>query len=120
MIVRTTTQRPVEFTVSFLDRQIVDAGVTYLHQTVFAKFPVFIAVRAEPVAGVVMPFVSVAYGDTVIAVSPQFLDQTVIEFFGPFAFKKGLRFFAALDEFSTVAPFGIHAVGEGEDRKSVV
>src|SRR5262245_59538644 len=48
---------PVVFAVGRLDRQVVDAGVAQAHQAFGVELPVLVAVRAEPVAGVVVPFV---------------------------------------------------------------
>jgi hypothetical protein len=45
-----------------------------------------------------MPFIGKAYRDAVPAKGPDFLDQAVIEFAGPFARQKGFDGFPALDE----------------------
>jgi hypothetical protein len=86
MLVRTATLRPMEKAVAFADRQVVDAGVVFLHEAVFFEFPVFIAVRTEPFALVIMPFVGKAYGDAVAVECPQFFNQALFVFTGPFAF----------------------------------
>jgi hypothetical protein len=46
---------------------------------VLLKFPVLISVAAEPVAAVVVPLVREAHGNAVLAESPDFLDQAVVE-----------------------------------------
>jgi hypothetical protein len=56
MIVGAAAERPVELAFALLDREIVDAGDAQAHQAVFVEFPILVAVAAEPVAAVVMPF----------------------------------------------------------------
>ena len=55
------------FAVALFDRQIIDAGDAQTHQAMFVEFPVLVAVAAEPVAAVVMPFIGKAYGDAVLS-----------------------------------------------------
>ena len=54
----------------FLNGQVVDAGDAAVHETVVAELPVFVAVGAEPVVGVVVPFVGEADGDAVVVEGP--------------------------------------------------
>ena len=96
-----------------LDRHVVDAGKAPGHQTLFVKLPVFVAVGTEPVARVVVPFVGVAHGNTVVGKGPQFLDQAVIQFLGPFAGQERLGLFAVVGELGAVAPLGIQGIGQG-------
>ena len=49
------------------------------------EFPVLVAVGAEPLAGVVVPFIGKAHGDAIVGEGPQFLDQPVVQFPCPFA-----------------------------------
>ena len=72
MIIRTTSQRPMEFALALLDRHVVDAGEATLHQTIRAEFPVLISIRTEPVTGIVAPLVGVAYRDTVFGEGPSY------------------------------------------------
>jgi nuclear transport factor 2 (NTF2) superfamily protein len=44
------------------------------HQSLLIKFPILVAIAAEPIAAVVMPFVSKPYRYTVLAKCPDFLD----------------------------------------------
>ncbi|KTC63755.1 hypothetical protein AO262_27260 [Pseudomonas fluorescens ABAC62] len=113
MLIRATPQRPVELALALLDRQVVDAGKTIGHQAVFVEFPILIAVRAKPVAGVVMPFVGITHGNAVVGEGPEFLDQAVIQFPGPFTGKKTFGFFAVMDELGAVTPLGVQGVGQG-------
>ena len=75
---RTTAERPVIETILLANRQVVDARVTMRHQAVLVELPVFVAVRTEPVAGVVMPFVGKAHRDAIAVERPQLLDQPVV------------------------------------------
>ena len=65
---------PVIFALALGNRQIVDAGEASAHQAVRIEFPVLIAVRAEPVATVIMPFISKAYRNLVVGKCPYFFD----------------------------------------------
>ena len=83
MIVWAPSQRPVEFAVGFSDGQLVDACVPRIHQPLIVEFPIFIAVRAKPVSGVVVVLIGKAHRDAVAVKSPQLFDETVVEFPGP-------------------------------------
>jgi hypothetical protein len=113
MIVRTAPQRPVELTFTFLDWHVIDTCVTVVHQAIFAKFPVLVSVRAEPVARVIAPFVSVTNGNAVAAKCPQLFYQAILQFFFPFALKEAFGFCAIRCEFGTVTPLGIERVSQG-------
>ena len=58
----------------FFDWEIVNAGNASPHQSLLIKFPILVAIAAEPIAAVVMPFVSKPYRYTVLAKCPDFLD----------------------------------------------
>ena len=70
MIVGATTQRPVEQTLFRFDRQIIDAGKAPLHEALWVEFPILVTVTAEPLAGIVAPFVGKANRNTVFGKSP--------------------------------------------------
>src|SRR4029077_4928024 len=80
---------PMVLAVALFDREVVDAGVTLLHQPRRVVEPILVAVRTEPVAAVVTPLVSEADGDTVSGECPEFLDQAVIQFAYPLALQEG-------------------------------
>src|SRR6267143_1860208 len=96
MTVGTAAQRPVVFALALLDRQIVDAGDAQAHQAVLVEFPVLVAVAAEPVAAVVVPFIGEAHRNPVRAKGPELLDQSVVEFALPLARQEGSDRVAAL------------------------
>src|ERR1017187_162734 len=112
MIIRTAAWRPAKLALRFLDRQIVDACDSTLHQSMFVELPVLVAVGAEPVARVIAPFVSEAHGDASFVKRPQFLDQTIIELFRPFAPEKLDNGLAPGEEFGAVAPVAVDGVNE--------
>ena len=76
------------FSFALFNREIVDAGDTPLHQSVLIKFPVLVAIAAEPVPRVVMPLVSEADSDAVAVKSPELFDEAIVQFIVPFAGKK--------------------------------
>ena len=79
MIVGPAAKRPVVFTVALFDWDIVDAGDAQAHQTMLVELPVLIAVTAEPLAAVVVPFISKAHSDAVFAIGPDFLNQAIVD-----------------------------------------
>ena len=85
MIVGATSQRPEELAFCRLDREIVDAGEATLHEALFVELPVFVAVGAKPLPGIVVPFIGKMHRDAFAGTGPQLLDQSVVEFPGPFA-----------------------------------
>ena len=44
MVIRTAPQGPVVLALSFLDRQVINAGQTTAHETILGELPVFIAI----------------------------------------------------------------------------
>ncbi len=84
MIFRAGSQWPVILPVCLLDRQVVDARKTPLHLAVWGKLPVLVAIRAEPVTGIVVPLVREADSDAVVGIRPDFFYQTVVDSFAHF------------------------------------
>src|SRR5579864_1453245 len=61
-----------------------------------------------------MTLIREAHCNTIFRTRPEFLDQAVIEFPGPFATEKGDNLFPAMDEFRSIAPARIRGVGQGD------
>jgi hypothetical protein len=76
---------PVELSIYFHDREVVDTSITVVHQSVLVKLPILIAIRAKPVAGIVAPIIRKTNRDSWPVQSPQFLYETIIKFLVPFA-----------------------------------
>ena len=70
MIVGPPPQGPVIFSILLGDRQVIDAGDPPAHQAVIVEFPVLVAVGAEPVPAVVMPFIGKPHGNPVFSICP--------------------------------------------------
>lgn len=83
MIIGTTTKYPVVFAFALVNWQVVDAGNTPSHKSVFVELPILIAVGTEPVVRMIMPFVSKPDSNSVVPKSPKLFDQTVVQFFKP-------------------------------------
>src|SRR6516162_5743724 len=81
------------------------------------EFPVLVAVAAEPVATVVMPFIGKTHRDAVLAKGPDLFDQAVVELAAPLARQKRLNRRAALQKLRTVAPAAVGRVGESNPRR---
>src|SRR5262245_17914479 len=114
MFIRTSAKRPMILALRLLNRQVVNGCKPKLHQTVVIKLPVLVAVRAEPVSGVIVPFVGEPHGDTVFVVSPKLFDQPVVEFFGPLAFQKLNNLSSSGRELCAVSPVRIDCVSQSD------
>src|SRR5665213_1293852 len=111
MAVRAAAQRPVIFALTLRDRQIVDTGVAHAHQAMRVEFPILVAIAAEPVAAIIVPFIGKAYRDMIVVKRPDLLDQAIVQLAVPFAHQERLDGVAALDEFRPVAPAAVERVG---------
>src|SRR5262249_33187432 len=87
-IIGPSPQWPMVLAFGFLDWEIVDAGYTSAHQSLLIKFPILVAIAAEPIAAVVMPFVRKPYCDTILTKGPDLLNQAVIQLPAPLARQK--------------------------------
>jgi len=56
-------RRPPVPALAFADLYIIDAGLAPAHQAVLVEFPLLIAIGAEPLSGIVMPFVLETHSD---------------------------------------------------------
>src|SRR6516164_11835696 len=100
------------FSLTLLDRQIVDAGNAQTHQPVLVEFPVLVAIAAKPAAAIIMPLIGKTHCNTGPMKGPDFLDQAVIEFSGPFASQEGFDGLATLEELGAVPPAAIGGIAE--------
>src|SRR6266853_2477930 len=105
-------KRPMIFSFRFLDWEIIDASVAKSHQAIAIKLPVLVAIGAEPIPRVVVPFVSEAHGNTISAVCPELFDEPVVQLFRPFAFQKLNDFLAPIRKLSPISPTRIDRVSE--------
>ena len=112
VIIGPAAWRPPKFAVGFGNGTVVDTCVAHGHKPVFVEFPVFIAIRAEPVASIVVPFIGEPDGDAVAVVRPQLLDEPVVEFAYPFAFEKRDDLLAALRKLAAIAPPAVGRICE--------
>src|SRR5262245_9170125 len=112
MPVGTPAEWPVILAFARGDREVIDAGDAQPHQPVRVELPVLVAVAAEPVAAVVMPFVSEAHGEAVVVERPELLDQTIVELLVPLARQERFNGLAALEHLGSVAPSTVDRVSE--------
>ena len=83
MIVRAAARGPEELTLASSIGRSLMHGVTMMHQAFGIEFPVLVAVGAEPLAAVVVPFIGETHGDPIASEGPKLLDQPVIQFRAP-------------------------------------
>src|SRR3984893_1982300 len=82
------------------------------HQAVRIELPLLVAVRTEPIARIVMPFVVKWHGDAIRVKRPHFLDETIVGLLGPLPFEKLNDGSAPLEEFGPVPPAAVIRVSE--------
>src|ERR1700688_4667439 len=104
MIIRTAPQDPVILALRLLDWQIVDGSKPQAHHPVLIELPIFIAIRAKPTPGVIVPFIGKAHGDTVSLERPKLLDQPIVQLLRPFASEKRDNFLPSVHKFRAVSP----------------
>src|SRR5882724_7409744 len=104
MIVGAAAERPVIFALVLLDWKIVDAGDPQPHQSVLVELPVLVAIAAEPVPAVVVPFIGKSHRYAVFAKGPDFFDQTVVELAVPLARQERFDGLTASQELGAIAP----------------
>ena len=81
------------------------------------ELPVFVAVTAEPVAAVVMPLIRKAHRDAIIATTPDFLDQAVVELALPFTPEERFDGRSALQKLGAISPAAVGSVSERDARR---
>src|ERR1700720_2928467 len=104
MIIRTAPWCPIILALRLLDWQIVDGSKPQAHQPVLIELPILIAVRAKPIAGVIVPFIGKARGDAVSLERPKLFNQPIVQLFRPFAFEKRDDLFPSVHKFRAVSP----------------
>src|SRR6202011_1287350 len=112
MIVRPTSDRPVEEALALLDEQIIYGSVTMMHQPIFSELPIFISVGAMPLACCIMRLICKADGYSGAVESPQFLDEAIVELLCPFAAAKSNDLLSACQKFRAITPFDIDGISE--------
>ena len=80
------------------------------HKASGIELPVFVAVGAVPLSGLVMRFVGETDGDSVLTEGPQLLDEAVVALGGPLPGKKSNDLRATGEELRAVSPATIHSV----------
>ena len=78
----------------------------------FVEFPKFIAKGSVPISGFVVPFVDKFHGDSVFAKSPDFFDESIVEFLRPLSREEFDNLGSTLDEFGSVSPAAVLGVGK--------
>src|ERR1700730_10800109 len=117
MIIGATAKRPVIFAFALLDRKIIDARDAQAHQALLVEFPVLVAIAAEPVAAVIVPFIGKTDSDVIVMEGPDLLDQPVLELAVPFFRQKGFNRLTSLQKFGAVTPTTVGGVGERDARR---
>src|SRR6202011_858403 len=103
---------PVILAIGFGNGNVVDGGDAPAHQPADIELPVLVAVGAEPVSRVVVPFVGKTHRDAVLAACPDFLDEPVVELAAPLAAQELLDGRAPVQKLGAVAPHRVLRVRE--------
>src|SRR5687768_2314819 len=112
MVVRAAPERPAVFSIALGDREVVDARDAPAHVAERIELPVLVAVRAEPVPRIVVPFVRKAYRDAVVVKRPQLLDEAVVELLAPLAYQELLDGLAPGEELRAIPPDAVTGVSQ--------
>jgi len=112
VVVGTAPLGPVEEPLGFGDGEVVDAGVSLGHEAVGVELPELVAVRAEPLPGLIVRLVAEAHGHAVFLEAPKLFDEAVAGFACPLAREEGDDLVAAVDELGAVAPAAVDGIGE--------
>ena len=86
-------------------------GLAPRHAPVGGELPVLIAMRAEPVAAVIVRFIVEAHGDARAVEGPYLLDQAVVELALPFSLQEGGDRPASGEELGAIASAAVGRVG---------
>ena len=86
---------PEELAVTLGYGDVIDAGFAPTRQAVVVELPEFVAVAAEPLAGVVVPLVLEAHCDAALVEGPKCLRQPIDTFSLPFPCQELLDLAAA-------------------------
>src|SRR5688500_8714629 len=90
-----TSLIPQELPICLFDCKIIDGSIAFLHQAIFVKLPVFIAIGAKPIAGIVVILICKTHCYPVARKRPKFFDQAVFQFSLPLFLQEGDDFGAA-------------------------
>src|SRR5215471_8547073 len=112
MVIRTAPQGPAVLALSFLDRQVIDAGQTSAHEPILGELPVFIAIGPEPVARVIMPLIREAHRNAGVMKGPELFDEAVVQLFGPCALETLDNSLAPYQELAAVPPRAVQGRGQ--------
>src|SRR6266403_2223518 len=112
MIIWTAPWCPVVLALRLLDCQIVDGSKPQAHQPDLIELPIFIAIRAKPIPGVIVPFIGKAHGDTASLERPKLFDQPIVQLFRPFASEKRDDFLPSVYKFRAVSPSRVNGVSQ--------
>src|SRR5262249_38616662 len=112
VIVGPSSLRPMKLPLRLFERHVVYRGMPVMHQPVLIELPVLIAVRAVPVARVVVPFVSKPNRDPIPVEGPQLLDEPIVQLSFPFAREEFNDRRTSLDEFGAISPPRVLGVGQ--------
>src|ERR1039458_6673421 len=80
MVIWTPPLWPVIEPLRGLNRQIVDGCIPVMHEALGIELPVFVAISAIPLPGVVAPFIGEAHGNARAVKRPELLDEPVFKF----------------------------------------
>src|SRR5215510_206637 len=114
MVIRPPPERPVILALRLSDRKVVDAGQAEPHQALVVELPVLVAVRAEPVSGIVVALVGETDGDAAPLEGPQLLDEAIVELAGPLPGEESDDLLASVEELRAVPPARVGGVGLGD------
>jgi len=112
MIIRPPPDRPTKQPVRLRNRQIVDARMTPLHQSLLIELPVLIPIRPKPLPSGIMALITEPHRNPVPIKRPQLFDQSVLQLPRPFPRQKSNYLLPARNKLRPVAPNTVHRISQ--------
>ena len=114
MFIGASSKGPVELSLILSDPEFIDACVSRMHQPFRVEFPVFIAVGPKPIARVIVILVGKPDGNPVVQKCPDFFNESVVDFSGPFPCKQCHDLLTPVGELCSISPARIYCVRKGD------
>ena len=114
MLIRASSERPVELPFGLGDWEFIDACVSRMHQPFRVELPIFVAVGPKPIARVIVILVGKPDGNPVVQKCPDFLNESVVEFSGPLSCEQCDDLLTPVGELCSISPARNQCVCKGD------
>ena len=112
MPLRSNPQRPMKLPLRLLDRQIINARISMMHNPALIELPILIPIRPEPVPRVIMALISKPHRNPRPIESPKLLDQPIVQLPPPLPRKKRHNLRPSIHKLRASPPTAIHRISQ--------